>query len=53
METYKTKSLTYFACFMLSASICYFIESNQDTQAEQTQTELVKSEVAPDLIPAL
>lgn len=53
METYKTKSLIYFACFLLSASICYFVESNQDAQAEQTQTELVKSEVTSDQLPTL
>ncbi len=53
METYKTKSVIYFACFLLSASICYFVESNQDAQAEQTQTELAKSEIIADQLPVL
>ncbi|SFR40117.1 hypothetical protein SAMN04490243_1608 [Robiginitalea myxolifaciens] len=53
METYKTKSLIYFACFLMSASICYFVESNQHVQAEQSQTELAKTAVVADQLPAL
>ena len=53
METYKTKSLIYFACFIMSASLCYFVESNQNSQKDQTQTELAKSEVALEELPAL
>ena len=52
MENYKTKSLIYFACFILSASICYFVERNHDS-ADQAQNELAKTEIVKGQLPAL
>jgi len=45
MENYKTKSAIYFACFIMSASICYFVESKHNDQSNEAQTELVKSTI--------
>lgn len=53
MENYKAKSLIYFACFIMSAAIGYFVERNYNPQADEAHTELAKVTMTSEQLPAL